>query len=168
MEEFRIKKGECVFGSDRIMLEESLKGHFSNLFDLWYEGETRQKAIFAASVFAVFFSLSIIGNFLMLASVQAIAAFAVMLVAVLVISWTHKYEHGFTSEKFVRKENLDSVNFVKGRRWITCPRFILNYSEDGKEKKRYVIMPTRLIPGVDEDIQGIKEKFEEMDVEKDW
>lgn len=168
MDEFRIKKGQCVFGSDRIMLEESLTGHFRNLFDMWYEGETRHKAIFAASVFAVFFSFSIIGNFLMLASVKAIGAFTLLLLAVLLISYAHKYEHGFTNAKFIQNDDLESVKFVEGRRWLTCPRFILDYSEDGKGKKRYVIMPTHLIPGVEEDIEGIKEKFEEMDVENDW
>lgn len=168
MDEFRIKKGECVFGSDRIMLEESLTGHFRNLLDMWHDGGLREKIIFSASVFTVFFSLFFIGSYLIRASFVELVMFSTGMIAILLVSFAHKYEHGFTSDKFIQNDDLESVTFVEGRRWLTCPRFIINYSQNGKGKKRYVIMPTHLIPGVEEDIEDMKERFEEMDVETDW
>jgi len=84
------------------------------------------------------------------------------------LAWIHKLENGFTSEKFIHKSEINSVDFNPGKKWITCPRFIINYQDDGEEKKRYVIMPTHLIPGVDKDIEEMKHKFENLDMDCKW
>lgn len=168
MDKIRIKKGEAVFGSEKIMLEESLQGHFSNILDMWREGDRLQKAVFIGTVFLGFFSLSFVLNFLLRASIRQIMFFATGLTSVLLIALVHKYLEGFTSEKVIQKENINSASFKPGKKLITHPRFILGYREDGEEKKRYVMMPISLMPGVEKDIEEMKEKLENLDISSDW
>lgn len=168
MEEYRIKKGECVFSSDRMMLEETFSGQISHLLDLWRHGDRDSRLAFVVSTFAVFFSISFVASYLVVASFTRVTFLAAALTSVLVLSEAHQRLYGFTREKFIHKEDIESVEFKEGVRWLTCPRFIVNYVEDGEEKKRYVIMPTHLLPGVDEDIEELKEKFQDMEVEVDW
>lgn len=168
MDDVRIKKGKIVFGSDRLMLEETFSGHISNILDMWREGGRDERIAFSVTAFVFFFSLSSIVNFLILGSPIQIGFFGILMMSALMLAWIHKLENGFTNEKFIQKSEINSVDFNPGMKWVTCPRFIINYQEDGEEKKRYVIMPTHLIPGVDRDIEEMKHKFENLDIDFGW
>jgi hypothetical protein len=168
MKSYRIKKGSCLLSSERIMLEETLSGYVSHLLDLWRDGDRSSRAAFVVSIFALFFSLSFVVNYLVVGSFIRVTFFTAGLLSVLALSEAHMRLYGFTRDKFIEKEDVQSVKFNKGIRWLTCPRFIVNYEEDGEEKKRYVVMPTHLLPGVEEDIDGLKAEFEDLGVEVDW
>ena len=168
MDEVRIKKGSCRFGSDRLMIDESLKNYFFNFMDMWKQGFLKHKIIFSAAVFTLFFSLSFSFNVMLGATPTQLVFFITALMVVLLVSKGHSLVHGFTREKVIEWGQIHEVKFNPGMKWVTCPRFIVRYVEDGEERKRYVIMPTHLIPGVDEDIESIKENFEDRDVEVDW
>ncbi len=168
MDEVRIKKGSCRFGSDRFMLDESLKSYFSNFTDMWEKGFLKHKVIFSAAVFVLFFSLSFSINLMLGASPTQLVFFITALLLVLLVSKGHSFHHGFTREKMISWDQIQEVEFNPGMKWVTCPRFIVKYRENDEEKRRYVIMPAHLIPGVEADIEKIKENFQDRDIEVNW
>ena len=62
-------------------------------------------------------------------------------------------------------EKINYVEYVEGFTPFTCPRFIVKYDENEVTKTRYIVMPTKLMPGTEEAVNGIKNELEEKDVQ---
>ncbi|MFB6241600.1 MAG: hypothetical protein ABEJ36_02245 [Candidatus Nanosalina sp.] len=165
MDEVRVKKGFCRFSEDQLMLEETVSGYVSNMLDMWRDGGNRERAVFTLIVAVLGFSFSAVFTFIMTSSPIQLMTFSVLLIAALLSAWIHKKYHGFTSDKFIPLEEIDSVRYVEGNKWLTCPRFVINYADGGEERKRYVVMPTHFLPGVREDVEEMKRQFEDRDIE---
>lgn len=165
MEEFSTKRGRITFGTEKIMMEESIKGYFKNSFNgFWEKGGINEKIFFLVMVGLTSFSLSILVASFVFAPIQIqfdVAA-VIMVLALSVMIFEHW--NNVDRAKFIPYDNISYVEYVEGMTPLTCPRFIVKYDKEDVEKTRYVVMPTKYMPGVKDDIESIKNNFEENNV----
>lgn len=168
MKEIPTKRGRITFGSGKVMMEESWTGYVKNSYEGFWENGVLVDKLFFALVLAF---VSSAGSFLaaayltapLIAQINAAAMIMLLAFAVMI------YEHWNNVEKakFIKYSEIESVKLVEGFKPITCPRFIIDYRRDGREKVRYVTMPIELMPGVEDHIQNIIQQFDENDIEVD-
>lgn len=166
MEEYRTKRGTITFSSGKVMMEESIRTYFTNMYrGLWKKGGIKDKIFFTLSVGILAFSTSFVALAFITAPVYLkMNALSFVLAGILAVL-LYEYQHNVEKEKFIEYSDIESVKFVEGLKLLTCPRFIIRYSKDGEEKKRYVTMPMHFVSGLEDDIYEIKEAFKEQDFE---
>lgn len=166
MEEYRTKRGTAAFGSNRVIMEESISTYIRNFVDsMWYKGDLRQNMAFVFILALVLYAIELIFFFLLNATFTQRVIYVSSVAAFMLAVWTVEHFRGFTDEKFVEYETINSVKFIEGRKWLTCPRFILKYSSEDEEKKRYITMPHELLGDVEKDVEEIKKEFRSRDIE---
>jgi|GEM_PF-1754068 len=165
MEEFSTKRGSVTFGTEKIMMEESVKAYLKNSFNgFWEEGGLNKKIFFLSMAGLMSFSITFLTVSFYYAPVRAQLNVAVMVMALALSLVIYEHWNKVDREKFVLYDDIDYVEYVEGLNPLTCPRFILNYSKDNEKKTRYIVMPTKYMPGVKEDVEGIKKEFEDRDI----
>lgn len=158
MKEVKTKRGKIGFGQEKIILNENYLDYFRNLYrELWKEGEHHHMVILFLIVFAFSYGLTMIVASLLFLSPGDIMVFGVSAVLVYGSVWVLQRLRGFTTDRKIRYDSIETVELVRGRKWFTCPRFIVRYGEDSR---RYVSMHSHLIPGVEKRIDEITEGFE--------
>ncbi|WP_414837560.1 hypothetical protein ACK3SF_04785 [Candidatus Nanosalina sp. VS9-1] len=166
MEEFRTKRGRITFSNGKVMMEESIGSYFTNMYrGLWEEGGVKEKLIFTFSIAVLSFSASFVASAFITAPLYLkMGAVSLILAAVLAVI-LYEYVNNVEREKFIDYSDIESVKFIEGIKLLTCPRFIIAYSDNGEKKRRYVTMPMHFVKTVEDDVESIKEAFEEHDIE---
>lgn len=166
MEEIKTKRGKIGFGEEKILLEENYLDYFRNLYrELWVEGEHHHMLTMFLLVFAMSYSAVMFIAMAVFIGLQNLFVFGASTIGVFGLIWLIQRKRGFTTDKKIFYEDIKDVELVKGRNWLTCPRFIIKYQVEDSTKKRYVAMHSHMIPGVDDRIRRIKENFESNEIE---
>lgn len=163
MESYRTKRGDVVFGAEKILFEESYLQYFRNLYrDLWENGGFRQKGFFATAIFAYAYTFAVFTSFFFSASFSIRLNVAGGIIGIMLVVWLVQKLRGFTTEQFIDLEDIEKVSFVEGQKWVASSRFVVSY---GDGKKRYVTMPSSIISGVEQNIEEVREEFESREIE---
>jgi hypothetical protein len=166
MDEVKNKRGKIGFGEEKILLEENYLDYFRNLYrELWKEGEHHHMLTLFLIVFAFSYSATIFAAILFYLGIRQLVIFIGTVLVVFGVIWTVQRLRGFTTDLKIDYSDINTIRFVKGRNLITCPRFVIKYGEEGKQKRRYISMHSHMIPGVEDRIDRIKENFESRDIE---
>lgn len=166
MDEVKTKRGKIGFGEEKILLDENYLDYFRNLYrELWKEGEHHHMLTMFLLAFAFSYSLTMLIAMALFVDLQQLVFFAVTAVTVFTGIWILQRQRGFTTDKKIMYDDIRDVKLVRGRKWITCPRFVITYGEEGAESRRYIAMHSHMIPGVEDRIDEIKENFEYRDIE---
>lgn len=163
MKEVKTKRGTIAFGEKNILLEENYLDYFRNLYkELEEEGEHHHMLTMFILVFAITYSAVMFVSMSLLVNLNYLIGFIATATIVYALIWGIQRKRGFTTEGKISYEDIKQVKFIEGKNWVTCPRFIIEYSES---KKRYISMHSHMVPGVDERIEKIKDNFKSKDVE---
>ena len=163
MKEVKTKRGRIGFGQENIILSENHLDYFRNLYrELWKDGKGHHMVLTFLIVFALSYGLTIILASLLFLDPGDFLVFGASAMVIYGSVWIVQRMRGFTTDRKIRYDSIDSVKFVEGRKWFTCPRFIIRY---GEENKRYITMHSHLIPGVEDRVEKIKKGFQDKEVE---
>ena len=166
MDKFRTKRGSVTFSNTKVMMEESLKAYFTNMFEgLWEKGGAKEKIFFMLIVAFLSFCTSFVAAAFYSAPLYIKLSLSAFLLSIALAIMIYEHLNNVEKEKFIAYENINSVKFVEGIKLITCPRFIIKYEKDGEEKTRYITMPMHYVPNVQKDIESIKKAFKQKEVE---
>lgn len=166
MEEVKTKRGRIGFGQDKAIMSENYGNYFRNLYrELWKDGDKNSKLIMAMILFVLTYTFTMIASIIALLNTTQLIILLSTGVIFFGILWVVQRVRGFTTDIEIPYNSIESVKLVKGRKWLTCPRFIIRYIKDDKMRKRYISMHSYLIPGVEDRIELIKENFESEGIE---
>lgn len=161
MKEIKTKRGKIGFGEEKILLEENYLDYFRNLYrELWKDGERHHMLTLLLLVFAASYSGTMLVAMMLFMDLQQLAFLGAAVVVVFGLIWFMQRLRGFTTDKKILYEDIRRVTLVRGRNWITCPRFVIEYGDEEGENRRYVAMHSHMIPGVEDRIEQIRDNFE--------
>lgn len=140
---FETKRGWCVVEDDGLRLQGSTFGYLRNLYGgYWQRGSRRQRLLFAVT--AVGLPLGIVGAVL---SGPSLPALAVALAAYLAFAAYQRVVRGFSADDWIPLSAIEDVRAVSGSTGLTRPRLVVRYRAAGNERRRYVMLPSRHLPG---------------------
>lgn len=165
MKAYRTKRGETVFGEEKVLMEESILGYFENLYQgFWKEGDNNDKIYFGSVIALIVFAAVTVFNALYW-GVRTTGAILILNIAgIWALIWFLQRLRGFSKEKRIFYDQINEVKAIEGTRWFTCPRFIIKYDSDDKKKSRYLVLPTLFMEGVEESFESIIDEFESRDI----
>lgn len=162
MEEVKTKRGRIGFGEENIILDENYLDYFRNLYrELWVEGEHHHMLSLFILVFVASYGFAMLGLLFLMMDFSQLLVLAAASASVYGAIWVVQRRRGFTTDGKIAYGDISEVEFVEGREWFTCPRFIIRYGDDSK---RYISMHSHIIPGVDDRVEKIEEGFTDREI----
>lgn len=159
LRQVKTKRGIAGFGEESLILSENYLDYFRNLYtELWVEGEEHHKISLLFMVFAVSFGFTLSGLAVATMNSYSLLIILASLVCSYGLVWVFQRYRGFTKQGKISYSDIDSVDFVEGTKWLTCPRFVINYDNG---RRRYISMHSYLLPGVEDRVDSIVDGFEE-------
>lgn len=154
---FPTKTGRCEIDGDALRLVEQPGGNVRTMYD----GVLRRGPLWRRLGLVVLY----LGLFAGLALVVVTAPWtgfvvAAAALALLGVSWYRSRRHGFTDDREIPLDAVDSVVAREGLPMLTRPRFVVRYDDDGERKRRYVLLPSGLYEGTDDAFEAGKRQFE--------
>jgi len=166
MQEHLTKRGKITFGTEKVMIEESIKAYFTNSFKgFWKDGDVNEKIFFLTMTGLLSFSISFILASFFFAPLDIQLDIAVLFITLALAVMIYEHWNKVDREKFIPYKSINYVEYVEGIDYLTCPRFLIKYSKNDEEKTRYVVMPSNFMPETEENIEEIKQEFEDRDIQ---
>jgi hypothetical protein len=166
MESYMTRKGSCSFGSDSIVFRESHLKYLANMVEgFWENGEMWERLFLLSAVALMSYAATYAAVLVVFAGRRIQSVLLVVLLTLGATVWIYHRVKGVTKKKAVEFDSIESVKFVEGRKAVSNPRFLINFEEDDKEKVRYLIMPNRMMPGIEDEIEAVRKEFEDRDIE---
>ena len=147
---FRTKRGRCILDIevDELRLTSSWRGQFKR----YYEGS---KLIFVMMTLFFFGYLPVA---LLTAGLQTLLATLGIGLIIVAGGQLSNYVRGFTSTPRIPFDAVTAIESVEGS-WWTRPRFVVSYTINETEKKRYVMLPSPHLSYTDEEFEKAKYLF---------
>lgn len=152
MESFRTRGGQCKITEDTIQIDNSYVGRIKRHYDenrllslLW---------VISIPLWALY--LFMMDDWEMLALGLGISL--AVAGAYLTFGYLYNYVRDFTYDDQIQRDAIETVKPVEGTKWISRPRFIVKYEQEGERKNRYIQMPSKFGYG-DEEFEKAKELF---------
>ena len=152
MSDFRTKRGRCIIDDEALFLSSSWSGQFRRALE---GGALGKIWLISVTLLPVMLFLSVgqsgLVHVLMGAGIGAL---------LLMISLVVNRLRGFGYDRKILRDDIESFTLVEGSKGLTNPRFILKYRKDGKIRKRYISLPSKLFGYVDEEVEKAREVLE--------
>ncbi|ESP88788.1 hypothetical protein [Candidatus Halobonum tyrrellensis] len=155
---FPTKRGECVVGDDAVRIEGSRLGYLRNLRDsYWRSDEAWRKAVFLGIVVGV--PLGALNPLFDGVDRFDLYVYGATAALVAVLAGYQRLVRGFTTTDRIPLSAVREVALVEGTRGVTRPRFVVRYDDDGRERRRYVHMPSPYTPDGGEAVERGRAAF---------
>lgn len=156
---FPTKRGECVVGDDAIRVEGSRLGSLRNLRDgYWRSDDVWRKAVFLGTVVGV--PLAVVNPLLDGLDRFDLYVYGAAAALAALLAGYQRLVRGFTATDRVPRSAVREVALVAGTKGLTRPRFVVRYEDDGRERRRYVQMPSRYTPEGDAALDRARAAFD--------
>lgn len=148
--QFETKRGECRIEDNTLVLDESFVIYFQRFYDrFWNTGSWRHKAIFVGFLFTPIVYLGWFVNLIVSPGRDAILWVAVIIVGLLAVVAYQRVVRGFTRTMHIPLDAITSVTAERGTKGLTHPRFVVTYRKNETQRRRYIMMPSRITPNGD-------------------
>jgi hypothetical protein len=146
-QQFETKRGECRIEDGTLVLDESIVRYLRNLYDGYWKADSWwRKAVFVSYLFAPVFGLGGLVDLIISPNKTVVLGVAVLIVVFLAIVVYQRVVRGFTRVTHIPLDSITAVTAESGTKGLTRPRFIVTYQKNGSQRRRYIMMPSRVLP----------------------
>jgi hypothetical protein len=74
-------------------------------------------------------------------------------IGIIGVSYIINHFRGFSYDYVIPREKIQSFTAVEGSKGFTRPRFIVEFEKNGEVRKRYIMMPSKLLSYGEEEFE---------------